>query len=151
MATHQFQESTISIIKALADKSVESFLNEVEKKDEQTRTNLPDSKTRELLDDFTCTSILDGAAGGKSFDQVVDHLAAAIESHSATPLPTGTGASIAQALLQPSIDELSGIVTNPENDSLGNDKDILRDAVLNWKRSTKSNSRIIAIGITLLE
>ncbi|MFX1704045.1 hypothetical protein PV783_08825 [Chitinophaga sp. CC14] len=151
MATHKFQESTISIIKSLADKSVESFLNEAKNKDEQTGTNLPDSKTRELLDDFACASILDGAVGGKSFDQVVDHLAAAIESHSATPLPAGAGTSIAQALLQPLIDELSGIVTNPEDDSLGDDKDILRDAVLNWNRSTKSNSRTIAIGITLLE
>ncbi|SDP43890.1 hypothetical protein SAMN05428975_1219 [Mucilaginibacter sp. OK268] len=137
MATYQFQETTISTMKALADKSVESFLNELNKKEEQTEANLPDSKTRELLDDFVCASLLDGVAEGKSFDQVVDHLASTIESHSTTPLPSGAVASIARAILKPCVDELSKMATNPEDFSLGDDKDVIRDAVIGWSRSAR--------------
>lgn len=140
MTTRQFQENTLLEIKKLASTHTETFLNKVnEAKQKQglEEMDLTDGSTREALTDLTTAAITFGILEDKSFDEVVSHLTASLVEKSSKPLPPADATVIANALVSPPVNKLVQNVTNPDSNTFMEDKDMIRNAVISWSRSSR--------------
>lgn len=140
MGTQQFQESTIAIIKAIASTQVEYIFQqfrEAKKGSDSDPANASDNSTNVALTEYVTASIIAGIIDNKSSEELVEYLAAKFVGNGTPPLSNKEAIGVADTLLRPTITGLLKVVTNPEDTSLDNDKDIIRDAVLGWGRSVK--------------
>lgn len=143
MPTHKFQESTVAIIKAVAGTQVEAFfqqLGEVQKERDTVPAKLLDDSTKAALTEHVTASFISGVMDNKSSEESVEHLATTLAAKSTPPLSNEEAVAVADALLRPTINGVLQVVTNPEDTSLGDDKVIIRDAVMGWGRSVKVHS-----------
>lgn len=127
MSTHQFQESTVAAIKHIANAHTASFLNELSAVNKQA----PNDHTKVVLSHYVTAAIMRSVAEGNSYDEMVGHLADTLTADKMPPLSTEAAITFAGSLLRPVEDELLTITTNPDDFSLGDDKNIIRNAVIN--------------------